>query len=48
MTCAKGYHHNIPQSQLKKFKYFPCEDKESCQISIYFDEAVQFIKESLA
>ena len=47
MTCAKGYHKNIPQNHLKLFKYFPCEDKESCDISRYFEEAVEFIKESL-
>ena len=48
MTCAKGYHKNIPQNHIKKFKYFPCEDKESCNISVYFEEAIDFIKESLA
>jgi hypothetical protein len=43
MTCAKGHDRNIPKSKLDMFEYFPFDDKESCNISPYFERACDFI-----
>lgn len=48
MTCAKGYELNHPPSAIPHYKYIPTVDHDSCDISVHFDDAADFIKEKIA
>lgn len=47
LTTAKGYDRNIPKTKLEMYDYYPLDDKESCQISPYFERAANFIANAL-
>lgn len=48
MSCAKGYELKHPTSAIPHYKYIPTLDKDECDISCHFDEAVDFITKYLA
>jgi len=47
LSCAKGYQLSHSPSLIPHYKYIPTEDHDKCDISIHFDEAVDFISEKL-
>lgn len=44
LSCAKGYMVSHPTSLVQHYKYIPGEDKETFNISLHFDECVEFIR----
>jgi protein-tyrosine phosphatase len=47
LSCAKGYELKHPPHVVPHYKYIPTVDHEECDISIHFDEAVDFITSKL-
>jgi protein-tyrosine phosphatase len=48
LTCAKGYQVNHSKNLIPHYKYIPAEDKDSYDLTVHFDEAVNFIKDMLS
>lgn len=47
LSCAKGYELRHSKTVLPNYKYIPTIDHEQCDISVHFDEAVNFISSHL-
>lgn len=47
LSCAKGYELNHPRTLVPHYRYIPTLDQDECDISVHFDDAADFIRDSL-
>lgn len=47
LSCAKGYELSHPRTLVPHYRYIPTLDQDECDISLHFEDAADFIRDSL-